>query len=166
MHREAYQFVEMVVSSLPLRKRVLEIGSRNINGSVRPLFMGAEYLGIDTAAGLGVDETADGAQFQPGQALDTVVCCEVLEHTESAADIIGNSLRILQPGGVLIVTCAAPPRAPHSAVDGGALQPGEYYQNIYPKQLQHWTEHWGGAVTMLSYVPSLGDVYLWATKCQ
>ena len=120
---------------------MLEIGSRNINGSVRPLFNGAVYLGIDTTAGPGVDETADGAHFQPGLLLDTVVCCEVLEHTESAADIIGNSLRILEPGGVLIVTCAAPPRAPHSAVDGGALQPGEYYQNIYPKQLQHWTEH-------------------------
>jgi SAM-dependent methyltransferase len=119
-------------------ERVLEIGSRDINGAVRDLFPGADYTGIDSVAGPGVDKVADGATYKGRALFDAVVCCEVLEHTEAAPKIIANAHRNLRKGGVLILTTATDPRAPHSAMDGGPLHDGEFYRNISRQTLRRW----------------------------
>jgi len=43
-----------------------------------------------------------------------------------------QAFRMLEPGGMFVMTAAGPGRAPHSAVDGKGLQPGEHYANIDP----------------------------------
>ena len=164
MHAEAYAFVEDIAKRIGRRQSVIEIGSRNINGTVRPLFNGAQYTGIDPVPGFGVDLIADGASYQPPAKVDTVICCEVLEHTAQAEQIVANALRMLQPDGMLLITCAAPPRAPHSALDGAELQPGEYYHNIGPEVLTDWIETHGGQVQVSHYAPERGDVYVWARR--
>ena len=45
---------------------------------------------------------------------------------------------VLAPGGALLITCAGPGRLPHSAVDGGPLQTGEYYAGIPADVLKAW----------------------------
>src|SRR5208283_1437369 len=64
--------------------RVLEVGSMDINGSIRPAFGDAsEYIGIDLTPGPGVDRVMsahDLDQAWPAGWFDTVVCCEMLEH--------------------------------------------------------------------------------------
>src|SRR5262245_62083953 len=127
MHLEAYAFVQGMAHERP-RGPVLEIGGRNINGTVRGLFVGDPYCAIDLTPGPGVDVVADGASFAPLAAPACIVCCEVLEHTGAAAAIVRNAHRILRPGGILLLTAAGPGREPHSAIDGGDLRPGEYYQ--------------------------------------
>ena len=60
MHESVLSFVELQVSSLGVAdKRALEIGSANVNGSVRSNFTGP-YLGIDLAPGPGVDLVVPG----------------------------------------------------------------------------------------------------------
>lgn len=136
MHPAAYQYVADALAKLPSPpKRVVEIGGRNINGTVRDLFAAADYTATDIADGPGVDVVADGATYQPDTAPDCVVCCEVIEHAKNWRDIIANARRILAPGGVLIVTAAGEGRAPHSALDGAGLRPGEYYANISERDL-------------------------------
>ena len=55
--------------------RVLELGSRNINGSVRYLFAAAEYVGVDPVEGADVDIVGDGATIEVGHdSFDVVVC--------------------------------------------------------------------------------------------
>lgn len=133
MHPGAYGFVQRAAALVPSRGPVYEIGSRIINGGVREIFHGRDFLGLDVAPGQGVDVVADGATYDPRPLLgppSTVVCCEVLEHTPAALDIVTQAARVLAPGGTLIVTCATDGRAPHSAVHGGPLQPGEYYANV------------------------------------
>lgn len=168
MHHHAFRFVQRVAEQLAASAspvtRVLEIGSRNINGSVRPLFPAVAYLGVDVVDGPGVDVVADGATVSPPEAPDCVLCCEVLEHTDQAEAIIAHALELLPAGGHLIVTCAAPDRAPHSAVDGGPLRPDEYYANLDPVTLAAWVTTHGGAVSTLDHYPGRGDVYLWARK--
>lgn len=164
MHAEAYTFVQLVAEQLGPRQAVLEIGSRNINGTVRPLFNGCKYLGIDLAPGFGVDRVANGATFAPEQRVDTVLCLEVLEHTDEAEAIVANALRLLYPNGVLLITCAAPNREPHSAVDGAELKQGEYYRNVAPSELNEWVIMHGGEVVQLEYASERGDVYLWARR--
>lgn len=99
MHAQALTYVQEAVASLPKPPRcVVEIGGRDINGSVRPLFGDAAYTATDIAPGRGVDVVADGATYTPDEAPDCVVCCEVLEHAANWRDIIANARRILEIG--------------------------------------------------------------------
>ncbi len=131
MHAEAYDFVRRQIGELS----VLEIGSLNVNGSVRELFPHWDYTGLDRVAGPGVDVVADGATFDTPKRFDAIVCCEVFEHFESWAEIVNNSYRLLRPGGVFIGTCAGPGREPHKC-DGSKNDGSEFYENVIPEQLQ------------------------------
>ena len=160
MHAEARSFVARVLASLPPRQSVVEIGSRNINGTVRDLF-DCQYVGLDLMPGPGVDLVLDAGEYEPEGEVDTVVCCEVLEHTEDAAGIVGAAHRMLAPGGVLILTCATEPRYPHSAIDGGALRPGEFYRNVSSRELRDWLANFE-SVEIETTMP--GDIYAVAMK--
>lgn len=116
--------------------RVIEIGSRNINGTVRGLWPHAAYLGLDITTGPAVDVVADAATWMPDGLCDVVVCCEVLEHAAEWREILRNSAKWLAPHGQMIVTCAAVNRAPHSALDGGPVRPGEHYGGIHVECLR------------------------------
>ena len=76
---------------------VLEIGSLDINGSVRPMFkpFQGNYVGIDMQEGPGVDIVADAAKFINFEAYDVVVCAEVFEHTPDWKQIIYNCYNFL-----------------------------------------------------------------------
>jgi len=140
MHEAAFNFVKAALERYERTPdRVLEIGGRDINGSVRPLFHEAEtYHAIDISPGPGVDVVADGSVYVPPFMPDCVVCCEVLEHTSRAEAIVRHALRMVGPGGILIVTAAGPKRAPHSAVDGAEPKAWEFYRNITPDALSNW----------------------------
>jgi hypothetical protein len=142
MHAGAYHFVEYMARCLPTRRTVVELGGRDVNGSVRPLFRGCEYVTVDTAPGPGVHFVGDAATWapEPSRRFDTVVCTEVLEHTPVAERICVNAHALLESGGVFIVTAASIGRAPHSAVDGGALRDGEFYRNVSPFLLRKWMQ--------------------------
>jgi hypothetical protein len=122
--------VQECVERIGPRKEVVEYGSRHINGSIRPLFTGGGYVGVDIVGGSGVDVVADACSYKPRVTPDTIVCCEVLEHTIAWPDIVKAAGRVLSDDGVFILTCATEPRAPHSAYDGGQVRPGEYYGNV------------------------------------
>lgn len=130
MHPDAFEFVAQWAAPGP----VVEFGSLDINGSVRELFEG-EYLGIDLVPGPGVDLVADAALWDGLGRYAVVVCCEVFEHLEYWPALVQSAAKALMPGGLLIVTCAGPGRGPHSAVDGNALRPDEWYENIEPYRL-------------------------------
>lgn len=139
MHATAYEYVSAAVKVIGVRRRILEIGSRNVNGSVRGLFPKAmEYVGIDLKPGDGVDVVADGGKWRPadGKTFDLVVSTECLEHTPFAEEICHTAFDVLKPGGVFIVTAAGPNRAEHGS-DGGSVG-DEFYRNVEPEMLTHW----------------------------
>jgi hypothetical protein len=143
MHAEVMDYLSRFFDDKPTPQRVLEIGSRNLNGSPRSVLQLAaarKYVGIDLRPGPGVDVVADGATWKgDGRLFDVVVCCEVLEHAINAPEIIGNAFSLLRPGGHLVVTAASTNREQHSGVEADK-QPtvGEYYQNISPASLLGW----------------------------
>jgi len=161
MHEEAYAFVRGVLAGLPAPHDVVELGGLDFNGSVRDLFNRTRYCSVDLVAGHSVDVVADAADYVPPEAPDMVVCCEVLEHSPRADEIVRNAIRMLAPGGVLLVTCATDPRAPHSAVDGNAVRAGEWYQNVAQESLRAWLE--GMEVLHLDTLPR-GDLQCLAIK--
>ncbi len=165
MHQEAFQFVQRYAAMLPGRHSVCELGSRDVNGSVRPLFASAAcYLGIDTAPGPGVDLVADAADGRPqdGQRFDTVVSTECLEHTSAADKVCQTAYEILDVGGVFLVTAAGVMRAPHSGVDGGRLRAGEWYANITAADLREWLKPF--AVALVDDFSRTGDIYAFAVQ--
>jgi hypothetical protein len=88
VHIAAHNFVATVVPDSP--GAVLEIGSRNVNGSVRDLFTGATlYHGIDIAAGAGVDEvTAACARLSAAwSSLTHVSRQKYMEHMQDPSEL-------------------------------------------------------------------------------
>ena len=140
MHVEASSYVADQVQTLDLRGDVLELGGRNINGGVRTLIPHDRWLSVDITPGPDVDLVADAATLNLSDRFDVVVCTEVLEHTASAPEIVATAARHLNNGGYFVATMAGPDRARHSAVDGGVLQPGEFYRNVDPAELDSWLD--------------------------
>jgi hypothetical protein len=89
--------------------RVLEVGSYNVNGTIRDVFEpdALSYLGVDLAAGPGVDLVLDahdlGFHFPP-ESFNTVLCCECLEHDLTPWVTVAHLRALLKPGGHLLVT--------------------------------------------------------------
>lgn len=127
--------MEWIARHATTEGRVLDAGGRDVNGSPRHLF-GPDYTVVDIAPGPGIDVVADGAALPFAYcSFDVVVCAEVLEHARSWRDIVGECARVLALGGRLIITTAGPGRPAHSATDLITMDPGEYYGNIDPGQL-------------------------------
>jgi len=133
MHNQARCYVARWKTDDPLR--IIEIGSRDVNGTVRDLFPAAEYVGLDLAEGPSVDVVCHAGEFVPDWPADIVICCEVLEHAVDWCELVAVGASWLRPGGRLIVTAAGAGREPHSAVDGCELRDGEYYGNIRLRDL-------------------------------
>lgn len=104
-------FGARVVSADDVRgKRVIEVGSMNVNGSLRATIEAlgpARYIGVDLGEGPGVDEVcpAEALVGRFGEeAFDLVVCTEMLEHVREWRVVVTNLKRLVAPGGVLLVT--------------------------------------------------------------
>jgi SAM-dependent methyltransferase len=84
--------------------RTLELGSTDINGSVRSLFSG-EYVGIDHKDGRGVDRvmSANALDF-PAASFDVVVSTSMLEHDPAFWQTLPEVARVLRPDGYFILT--------------------------------------------------------------
>jgi SAM-dependent methyltransferase len=163
MHEQAMAWVAQFATEEPLR--ILALGDRDINVTVRPLFPGAAYMGLDIMAGPGVDIVADAATWDPGeQRWDTVLATELFEHAPEWPAICRTAFRALEPGGRFIVTTAAPGRPPHSGIDGGPLKFGEFYSNIDPAGLRAALEAAGFVEITVDVQPSPADVRAVAIK--
>jgi SAM-dependent methyltransferase len=92
-------------------KRVLEIGSRFVNGSVRPIiekFMAPkEYVGVDIEAGKNVDLILPVEEIVKRfghDSFDVVISTEMLEHVLNWRVVIDNIKSVVKPGGLVYIT--------------------------------------------------------------
>jgi SAM-dependent methyltransferase len=91
-------------------KRVLEVGSYNVNGSFADHvknFKPTEYIGVDLTEGPGVDRVMNSEDLikEFGKnSFDLVISTEMLEHVRDWKAVIENLKGVLKPGGVMIIT--------------------------------------------------------------
>lgn len=141
-HPSQLEFVAAVVRRNPdlvRGARVLEIGSYDVNGSVRAHFPdAAEYVGVDLVEGPGVDLISYGHEVDlPDGSFDITVSCECFEHDPHWVRTWQNMIRLTRPGGLVVVTCASRGRPEHGTVrTRAASSPGtqfeglDYYRNV------------------------------------
>lgn len=133
MHPGANEFISRHATTDAVS--VIDVGSRDINGTCRPLFPNADYFGIDLVDGPSVDWSGNALDYEPDGPADIVIIAEVFEHCPYWGEILHHVSTWLKPGGKIIITCGGPGRDPHSATDGGELHPDEHYRNITQDEL-------------------------------
>jgi SAM-dependent methyltransferase len=92
-----------------IRPSVVEIGSQNINGSLRDhAHMASAYIGVDFAQGKGVDLVLQDPYKFPfdDNTFDVLVTSSCFEHSEMFWLSFLEGLRILKPEGIMY--CNAP----------------------------------------------------------
>jgi len=91
-------------------KRVIDVGSYNFNGSIRPYIESLEpneYLGVDLLEGEYVDIVCNADDLVSNfgkESFDLVVCSEMLEHTKNWNATIHNIKNICKRGGTIFIT--------------------------------------------------------------
>lgn len=102
MHQSVMDWGIATVTVFNLSKKsVVDIGSKTVNGSFRPLFRG-EYIGVDLTDGPGVDRFPRDIEFGIEERGDVVVCTEVLEHVARPWEALLNMRAV---GQTLLLTC-------------------------------------------------------------
>ena len=104
-------FVRKVLTEKDVRgKSVIEVGSLDVNGSVRPvveLLQPAKYTGVDIKKGPGVDQICGAndlsAQFG-NEVFDLLISTELIEHVRDWKRAIHNFKNILKPKGIILIT--------------------------------------------------------------
>lgn len=136
------QYAARQVTERKLNKigvHVLDLGGRDVNGTTRPLFPGADrYVSVDIAEGRGVDIVCDAAELDLRDRFDVVMSTELLEHAERGAEIVATAFKHLKPGGWFVATMAGPGRKPHSADGSHVMSPWEFYRNVSRDLLDSW----------------------------
>jgi predicted methyltransferase len=162
MHAEALDWIARSTKGQTYG-RVLEFGARDVNGTPRTVVAHVRWTGVDALPGPGVDMVCPAEAFTSVTRYDLVVCAETLEHTPNVEAIVKSAFFNLRSGGIFLVTCACEPRAPHSAIDGGAVQAGEYYGNVDGDDLARACTD-AGFVVQQAEAHDRGDLYLRAKK--
>lgn len=169
MHHEAYEgFRTMLAASLVPRHELkygLDVGGRNVNGSVREQLPHVMWAGVDIVDGPDVDIVADASSddWDIHAAYDIVIATELFEHTPNWRAIIKNMAKGLTPGKaeLFIATCASVNRRAHGASGELWPPPGEWYQNVTKNELEdELVKHF--KVVEVTWNPNPGDLYAFA----
>lgn len=149
--------------------RVIEIGSYDVNGSIRQLFpVAVEFVGIDLVTGPGVDVVCGGDEYdEASNSLDVAISCECFEHNPFWLETFINMIRMVKPQGMVLFTCASRGRVEHGtkrtmpgASPGTQAVGLDYYQNLTENDFRtriNLSLHFD--VFEFFYIPSTHDLY-------
>jgi SAM-dependent methyltransferase len=115
-HKEQLQFIQSVKdkhTDFFTDKCVVEIGSLNINGSVRQFFDKCVHIGIDVGPGPGVDVVSLGHEYHMPDSFDVVISCECFEHDPHWQKTFANMLSLCKSEGLVLFSCATTGRKEH-----------------------------------------------------
>ena len=185
MHPQAREFTEFVKMILPEyfeNKRVLDVGSGDINGNNIFLFDNCEYHGNDVieAKNVTIVSKTKDLPFEDNS-FDTIVSTECFEHDPEFKESFLKIYNMLKPNGLFCFTCASTGRAEHGTRNtcpamsygsiGGLEDMVDYYYNLTEKDLNEvldlnnlfsvWDTYYNSEVYDLYFVGiKKGDIVL------
>ena len=105
-----FDFVAEAVNALPLSDPVIELGARPAEGQeslldLRTLFPNSRYIGCDIQDGARVDRLEDVHHLTfEDESVGTALALDTLEHVRDPIRAVEEMHRVLQPGGVLLIS--------------------------------------------------------------
>jgi SAM-dependent methyltransferase len=143
-HPEQREFIRVAIATITARsdlRRVIEIGSYDVNGEIRSIFRDIdleEYVGVDLTEGPGVDLVCLGHELQLDRdTFDLAISVECFEHDQFWPLTFKKMIELVKPGGWIAFSCASTGRPEHgTSRSNPKLSPGtssrgfEYYKNL------------------------------------
>lgn len=149
MHRQAKKFTEFVKSILTeyfTNKKVLDVGSGDINGNNRLLFENCEYDGNDVIQAPNVTIVSRTKDLPYNdETFDTIISTECFEHDPDYKESFLKIYNMLKKDGLFLFTCASTGRKEHGTKRASKQQSYgtignipdmmDYYKNLTEKDL-------------------------------
>jgi SAM-dependent methyltransferase len=144
MHIQAKDFtlfVKSILSDYFKNKKVLDVGSGDINGNNRELFDDCIYEGNDVIQAPNVTIVSKTKDLPiEDNSLDTIVSNECFEHDPEYTESFRKIYKMLKPDGMFCFTCAGFGRAEHGTrrtcptesygTIGNLPDMSDYYKNL------------------------------------
>lgn len=165
-HQSQLDFVASIKRKFPdyfNNKLVIEIGSLDINGSVRQFFDNCRYIGVDLGEGKGVNMVERGENLTfPANIFDVSISCECFEHNPEWVKTFNNMVRMTQ--GLVIMTCATTGRPEHGTrrtSPSDAPFCDDYYKNLTEHDIKSSCDLSKFVEYSFSTCDSPADLYFW-----
>jgi SAM-dependent methyltransferase len=144
MHEEARDFTIFVKKNLFdffLNKKVLDVGSGDINGNNQFLFENCEYNGNDViqAPNVTIVSKTKDLPFEDNT-FDTIISTECFEHDPEYKESFVKIYNMLKPDSLFFFTCASTGRSEHGTrrispscsygTIGNLTDMSDYYKNL------------------------------------
>jgi SAM-dependent methyltransferase len=117
MHQQVIHFMEFVKKIFPnffINKRVLDVGSGDINGNNRFLFENCEYDGNDVIEATNVTIISKTKDLPyANSTFDTIISTECFEHDPEYKESFIKIYNMLKPDGLFCFSCASTGRHEH-----------------------------------------------------
>ena len=139
MHISAYKnctsFYEEFCKKAIEKLKVVDFGSYDVNGCLKPIFKEHDYIGIDMAEGRNVDIvcTNDNTPFE-NDSIDVILSSSSFEHDDFFWMTFLEMCRITKPGGLIYIN--APSAGPYHAHPGDNWR---FYADSW-KALAKWAD--------------------------
>ena len=144
-HRTQIAWCKRVKKAYPkyfINKRVLDIGSLDINGNNKGLFKKCDYIGLDIIGGPNVDVVSIAHEYSPDEQFDVVLSTNSFEHDMYFELTLKKMVELLKPSG-LMFCCGSSGHKEHGTVRRNAWASGttqinndkwaRYYKNLKTK---------------------------------
>lgn len=103
-HKTQIRWCEKIKKEHPqyfVNKRVLDIGSLDINGNNKGLFENCDYIGLDLIKGPNVDVVSIAHEFNCDKQFDVVVSTNTFEHDMYLELTLRKMVELLKPAGLM-----------------------------------------------------------------
>jgi SAM-dependent methyltransferase len=129
------------------KKRVLDIGSLDVNGNNRHLFYQCEYIGVDVVEGPNVDVVSVAHVFESRRTFDVILSTNAFEHDMYYEKTLLKVVELLREGGLFFFSAGFAYKEHGtkrtSPSDSGTAQSrwkvdkwSSYYKNLRPSDIQ------------------------------
>ena len=139
MTNTSKNFLKKFLLEHPIEGKVLEIGSRNVNGMVKDILTnhGLKYMGLDMIdCGEFTDIVCNAHDLRDHVkegSFDLVICLDTLEHDDRFWLTVENMRWVIKKGGWMLIVVPSLRCGPHD-------WPSDYYRFMMPVLKEVWFE--------------------------
>lgn len=150
MHHSAYvnaeKFYHKYCEDNIENKKILDVGSYDVNGTMKPIFQKGQYIGLDMEQGPNVDIVGVSHQipFEKDE-FDIVISSSCFEHDDMFWISYQEMCRVLKPGGYMYVQ--APSNGPYHGWPGDNWR---FYIDSW-KALEKWGKKLGYEIELIEH---------------